>query len=196
MKKSYIATLLLILTLSTCGCTNKFAVQELNKKAQDYINNGQTEEAIARLEASIDLDNTIYETDYNLAVAYIKADKNDKAEEALNKVLELNPDFADAYYSKAVIYENKAYAVINGENNENEGGRTVIETDNNGVSVKKELSEQDKEIIRSDFEAAIDNYNQYLIKKRDASDRDKVNEKINALNSELQKYVNDPVGEN
>lgn len=193
MKKSYIAALLLILTLSTCGCTNKFAVQELNQKAQEYMSKGQTEEAISRLEASIDLDNTIYETYYNLAVAYIKAEKNDKAEEALKKVYELNPDFADAYYSMAVIYEDKAYAVINGENEEN---RTIVEADNDGVSVKKELSEQDKETIRTDFETAIDNYNQYLIKKPDASDKDKVNEKINSLNSELQKYADEPVGEN
>lgn len=196
MKKFYIATLLLFLTFSACGCTNKPAVQELNKKAQEYMSKGQTEEAISRLEASIDLDNTIFETYYNLAVAYIKAEKSDKAEEALKRVFELNPDFADAYYSMAVVYEDKAYAVINGENGENEENRTVVEADDNGVSVKKELSESDKEEICNDFNTAIDNYNKYLIKKQDASDRDKVNEKINSLNEELQKYGKEPVGEN
>ena len=68
-------------------------------------------------------------------------------------------------------------------------------TDGKAVTVwyERDLS---KEEICNDFNTAIDNYNKYLIKKQDASDRDKVNEKINSLNEELQKYGKEPVGEN
>lgn len=185
MKKFSIIILLFCMSLLTSGCVNKLAVQDLNKKAQEYMNSGRTEDAVSRLEASIDLDNTIYETYYNLAVAYMKLDKTDKAQEALNRVLELNPDFPDAYYTMAVIYEDKAYAIINGEDKDKNSENSA--EDKNDLQ-KKELSDGEKTEICIDFDSAIDYYNKYLVKNQNASDRDKVNEKIEQLNSELQKY--------
>lgn len=193
MKKFYIITLLLFITVSTSGCVNKFAVQELNKKAAEYMKDGKTTDAISRLESSIDLDNTIYETYYNLAVAYLKEDKSDKAQEALEKVFELKPDFADAYHTMAVIYEDKAYAIINGEN---KSEQTVLNDEGKNISDKKELSNEDKTEICSNLDSAIDYYNKYLVKKQNASDKDKVNEKINSLNQELKKYGKSSADEN
>jgi len=185
MKKISIIVLLLFVSLSTSGCVNKFAVQELNKKAQEYMKDGKTEDAISRLESSIDLDNSIFETYYNLAVAYMKADKSDKAEEALKKVFELKPDFADSYYTMAVIFEDKAYSLINGENKQE---KETIDNEGKDISEKKELTAEERAEICSNFDSAVDYYNKYLVKKQNASDKDQVNEKINKLNLELQKY--------
>lgn len=193
MKKFFAVILLFCISLLTGGCVNKLAVQDLNKKAQEYMNSGRTEDAVSRLEASIDLDNTIYETYYNLAVAYIKLGKTDKAQEALNRVFELNPDFPDAYYSMAVIYEDKAYSIINGENKDE---NAVIANDGTNIAPNKELTAEEKAEVISAFDSAIDYYNKYLMKKQDASDKDKVNEKINTLNSELQKYGKESGEEN
>ena len=60
------------------------------------------------MQSSIDLDSTIFETHYNLGVAYIKNKQYKKAIEALSKALELSSDYADSYYSLAVAQE--AYA--------------------------------------------------------------------------------------
>ena len=180
MKKFSVIVLLLFISVFASGCVNKVAVQELNKKAQEYMEAGKTEDAISRLESSIDIDNTIFETYYNLAVAYMKVDKTDKAEEALKKVFELNPDFPEAYHTMAVIYEDKANSIINGEN------KDVL--DNVGEKIRSELSTEDKTQICSYLDIAIDYYNKYLVKNHNAQDKDKVNEKINALNSELRKY--------
>ena len=193
MKKISIIVLLLFVSLSTSGCVNKFAIQELNKKAQEYMNNGKTEDAIARLESSIDLDNSIFETYYNLAVAYMKADKADKAGEALKKVFELNPDFADSYYTMAVIFEDKAYAIINGQNNDQ---KETLDNEGKNISEKKNLTDEEKAEICSDFDSAIDYYNKYLVKKEKASDKEQVNAKINNLNLELQKYSKTVPSEN
>ncbi len=175
----------MFMVITTSGCTNKMAVQELNQKAQAYMNEGRVEDAIARLESSIDLDNTIYETYYNLAVAYMKVGKYDKAKEALEHVEKINPDFADAYYTMAVMYENSAYDLINGVGNTN---NTVISDENQNISVEKELSLETKNEICNKLDSAIDYYNKYLIKKQKADDKDKVNDKINALNAEIQRY--------
>ena len=62
-----------------CACVNTFAVHELNEKAYKYIEEGDNEAAIARLEASVDLDGDLYETRYNLANIYLSTNKCDRA---------------------------------------------------------------------------------------------------------------------
>lgn len=181
MRKTLLIITILGISLISTACINKFAVQELNNKAQELMKSGNAEGAIARLESSIDLDETVYETHYNLAVAYMQVKKYDLALKALEKVKELNPEFADAYHSIAVSYEEKAYEIINGVNVDD---KDVSEQEQS----KKELTEADKKLICEYFALAIDNYNTYLMKKTEASDRDKVNAKIEELNNELRKY--------
>jgi len=185
MKKFSVVLLILSVSLLSGGCLGKLAVQSLNNKARQYMNEGKTEEAISRLEASIDLDDTIYETYYNLAIAYMDIDKTDKAQEALNRVIELNPDFPEAYYVMAVIYEDNAYSIINGNN----ANKTEIVSDEGGnVQMKKELSEEEKSKIASDIKSAVNYYNKYLSKQQNSSDKAKVTAKISTLKSELVKY--------
>lgn len=185
MKKTLLITLIMAVTLISTACVNKFAVQELNNNAQKMLAAGDAEGAISRLESSIDLDDTLYETHYNLAVAYLEAKKFDKAENALKKVFELNSDFADAYHSMGVVNEEKAYQIINGENSDEN------DINNEDANNKKVLTDEQKQDISKYFTTAIDYYNQYLSKKTNAEDAAKVNEKIELLNGELRKYSAD-----
>lgn len=199
MKKILLLIMILFVSVLTTACINNLAVQELNNKAKEYINNGDTDAAICRLKSSLDLDSNMYETHYNLGVAYISAKKYDEAEKSLEKVLELNPDFVDTYYSLAVVKEEQANEIINSVKEEGDA-ETTSETDsskqfcescteNESPKQKKTaLTDADKKEICDKFSESIKNYNEYLTKKTDATDKDKVNERIDLLNTEIKRY--------
>lgn len=189
MKKIVLLITILFISVLTTACINNLAVQELNNKAKEYINNGDTETAICRLKSSLDLDSNMYETHYNLAVAYIASKNYEEAIKSLEQVRKLNSDFADTYYSVAVVREEEGYAIINGESiapkqvdDENIQETAPV------IAEKKELTQEDKKLICDKFTEAIQYYNEYLTKKLDATDKNEVNEKINLLNTEIKKY--------
>lgn len=189
MQKTLLIIGILVVTLFSTACVNKFAVQELNNNAKAMMAEGRVDDAIARLESSIDLDERVFETHYNLAVVYIQAKKYDKAIKSLEKTIELNPDFADAYYSMGVAYEDKAVDIIHGEVKDEDGN--VKEADENvaeDTETKKELTDAEKTQICDYMTTAIDYYNKYLSKESNSDDKDKVNEKIESLNKDLVKY--------
>ena len=114
MKKAFLLVLILFISVISTACINNFAVQELNNKAKGYLDKNDYENAISRLKASIDLDSTIFETHYNLGIAYTQAEEYPEAVETFQKAIKLKPDFADTYYSLAVAQENYAKGVIDG----------------------------------------------------------------------------------
>lgn len=190
MQKTLLIIGILVVTLFSTACVNKFAVQELNNNAKAMMAEGRIDDAIARLESSIDLDERVFETHYNLAVVYIQAKKYDKAEKSLEKTIELNPDFADAYYSMGVVYEDMAVDIINGEVKDDQGN--IVNEDKTQISEetdeKKDLTDAEKIQICNYITSAIDYYNKYLSKNSNAEDKVKVNEKIESLNKDLLKY--------
>ena len=191
MQKTLLILGILVVTLFSTACVNKFAVQELNNNAKALIAEGRVDDAIARLESSIDLDEKVFETHYNLAVVYIQAKKYDKAIKSLEKTIELNPDFADAYYSMGVVYEDKAVDIINGEVKDEDGNlvnEDIEQAADEDSDAKKELTDAEKTQICDYITTAIDYYNKYLSKNSNADDKDKVNEKIESLNKDLVKY--------
>ena len=141
MQKTLLIIAIVFVSLVCTACVNRFAVLELNNNAKDLLAEGKTDSAISRLESSIYLDDTVFETHYNLAVAYIQADKYDEALKSLEKVNELNPDFADAYHSIAVINEEEAYKIISGEDDSN--SENVAQPKDLSVSDKAESSFSD-----------------------------------------------------
>lgn len=189
MQKTLLIIGILVVTLFSTACVNKFAVQELNNNAKAMMAEGRVDDAIARLESSIDLDERVFETHYNLAVVYIQAKRYDKAIKSLEKTIELNPDFADAYYSMAVAYEDKAVDIINGEvRDENGNVKEADEQVAEDMETKKELTDSEKTQICDYLTTSIDYYNKYLSKDSNSADKDKVNEKIESLNKDLVKY--------
>ena len=74
MKKALLLVSILFISVISTACINNFAVQELNNKAKGFMDKGDYQAAIERLKSSIDLDGSVFETRYNLAVAYTKAE--------------------------------------------------------------------------------------------------------------------------
>ena len=102
MKKALLIASVLFIAVITTACINNIAVQELNNKAAEYMQKGDYEAAVNRLQASIDLDSTMYETYYNLGIAATNVKKYDTAIEAFENGLKIKPDYPNFYYSLAV----------------------------------------------------------------------------------------------
>lgn len=162
--------MILSLTLLATGCVNNIAIQELNNKAAEYMAKGDYENAISRLEASIDLDGNVYETQYNLGVAYTENEDYDKAIETFEKAIKLKPDSADAFYSEAVAYENYAKSLYKGETKQQkEALEEQDEDDEDSIQQKKSLNEdgtykpsdEELELVKQYYNSAIEKYSKY-----------------------------------
>lgn len=165
MKKALmIASVLLVAVIST-ACINNIAVQELNNKAAEYMQKGDYEAAMNRLQASLDLDSTMYETYYNLGIASINAKKYEKAIEAFEGGIKIKPDFADFYYSLGVAQADLA-------------DELVEETED-----KKEITEEDKLKAVELKKSAVENLTKYLELKPTAEDKKTIEELIEESNS-------------
>lgn len=165
MKKALmIASVLLVAVIST-ACINNIAVQELNNKAAEYMQKGDYESAMNRLQASLDLDSTMYETYYNLGIASINAKKYEKAIEAFEGGIKIKPDFADFYYSLGVAQADFADELVE-----------VTED-------KKEVTEEDKLKAIELKKSAVENLTKYLELKPTAEDKKTIEELIEESNS-------------
>ena len=190
MKRAVFLMTLLFITVVSTACVNNLAIQELNNKAQEFMNKGDAESAICRLEASLDLDGNVFETRYNLGVAYLNAKKYDKAVEVLKKATELKPDFADTYYSLAVATDEMNYAIIdkikNPEKYVEEGENPVLTEETTVVEEeKKELTGEEKAEITQKVNESIEAYKTYLNKNPDAKEKDSIERRIDSLTAEL-----------
>ncbi|MCD7878708.1 MAG: hypothetical protein LUG16_02100 [Candidatus Gastranaerophilales bacterium] len=173
MKKILLLLSILFVSVMTTACINNMAIQELNHKAVSYMDKGDTETAICRLKSNLDLDNEVYQTHYNLAVAYNTIGKYKDSIEESNKVITLKPDFADAYFTLAAAKEALAYSVIEPKED-----------------VTTELIEvnTDADFIKTATEA-IEAYNEYLSKKVNAEETEQINGKIDELNIKIKEYT-------
>ncbi len=165
MKKALMIACVLFVAVISTACINNIAVQELNNKAAEYMQKGDYESAMNRLQASLDLDSTMYETYYNLGIAAINAKKFDKAIEALEGGIKIKPDFADFYYSLGI-----AQADLSDE---------IVEV----TEEKKEISEEDKAKSIEYKKYAVENLTKYLEMKPDTEDKQTIEELIAESNS-------------
>lgn len=186
MKKAFLLASILFISVISTACINNFAVQELNNKAKDFMDKGDYVSAIERLKSSVDLDGSVFETQYNLAVAYTKAEDYQNAIKTYGDAIKLNPDFADAYYSLAVCEENLAKDIISGAVKVNSDNSIAkVETDENAQDTKVTLSENAKTMLSTLLNDAISDYSLYQDKSENTDDKTYVEEKI----KELQKLV-------
>lgn len=174
MKKTLLLFILLIVSVMTTACINKFAVEELNNKAAKYIENGNTEAAICRLKSSLDLDDDFYQTHYNLATAYYTLGNYDGAIEEAERVLQLKPDFYDAIHISAMSKDQLLYSNIN---------ETISESGKETILSKDEISD-----FINKANEVIEMYNDYLVKKINSDDEDKVNARIEEINNSIKLY--------
>lgn len=183
MKKAFLLASILFISVISTACINNFAVQELNNKAKDFMDKGDYVSAIERLKSSVDLDGSVFETQYNLAVAYTKAEDYSNAIKTYAAAIKLNPDFADAYYSLAVCEENLAKDIISGAVKVNDDGtiEKVEEMDNEAEEVKVVLSDRAKETLGKLLNDAISDYGLYQDKSNEPDDRAFVDRKVKEL---------------
>lgn len=180
MRKALLLVSILFVSVISTACINNFAVQELNSKAKVYMEEGSYNEAIERLKSSIDLDNTIFETHYNLAVAYTQAEDYVNAIEAYKKAIELDSNIPDTYYSLAVAESNLAVDLHSGAVRLDEDGN-MYKPENFDTPNNDELSDAVLNMINDLKKDAVNNYNIYLEKAPNSSDADEVKEKIKEL---------------
>ena len=171
-----IAIVLMVAVIST-ACINNIAVQELNNKAAEYMKKGDYESAINRLQASLDLDATMYETYYNLGIAAINANKYDIALDAINNGIKLKPDFANFYYALGLAQSGKADSIIDGtEVVQNNQKKTDSEDSYDKPQV--ELSLADKQRAIEYKRNAAETLSKYIQLKPDAEDKQSVEDLI------------------
>ena len=125
MKKALLLVCILSISVITTACINNLAVQELNNKAAVFMEKGNYAEAIERLKSSIDLDDTLFESHYNLAIAYTKNGEYANAVNSYRNAIKLKPDFADAYYSLAVAEEDIITDIFAGHIEADESGNVT-----------------------------------------------------------------------
>ena len=195
MRKAILVVTVLFIAVISTACINNFAVQELNNKAKVYLDSGDYEAAINRLQASIDLDSTIFETHYNLGIAYIKNKQYKKAIEALSKAIDLNSECADAYYSLAIAQEAYAEELCN-SSDDTEENKTVnrLDDDENITAPTKEPVMSKEERRRAAIELytnAVASYNKYLAKTDNAKDKEDIQNQIKSLEEEITKLGNE-----
>lgn len=166
MKKALLIASVLFIAVISTACINNIAVQELNNKAAEYMQKGDYEAAVNRLQASIDLDSTMYETYYNLGIAATNAKKYDVAINAFEDGIKIKPDYANFYYSLAVAQSELAESIVEQEDEKD----------------KKILSEEEKLKIAELKEAAIANAQKYLELSPNAEDKEDVEEFLEDLN--------------
>ena len=192
MKKAFLLVLILFVSVVTTACINNFAVQELNNKAKMYLEQGDYDNAISRLKSSIDLDNSIFETHYNLGIAYTQAEKYPQAVETFNNAINLKPNFPDTYYSLGVAQENYAKGIMDGSlrnvdlNAEKNEIKSQIEDVEAGQPVV--LTQQEKDQINQLLNAAIIAYQNYVAKGQNVEDKQEVEQKIESLKTQALKY--------
>ena len=182
MKKAFLLASILFISVISTACINNFAVQELNNKAKDFMDKGDYVSAIERLKSSVDLDGSIFESQYNLAVAYTKAEDYGNAIKTFQTAIKLNPDFADAYYSLAVCEENLAKDIISGAVKVNEDGSIEkVNTDEENDTSKVALSTKAKEVLKNLLNDAVSDYGLYQDKGGNLDDKSYVEEKVKEL---------------
>lgn len=191
MKKAFLLVIVLFVSVISTACINNFAVQELNSKAKVYLDNGDYDNAISRLKSSIDLDSTIFETHYNLGIAYTQAEKYPEAVETFQNAIKLKPNFADTYYSLGVAQENYAKGIIDGSLKNNKKNESENE-DSAAVPSNNQLTNDEKAQVEKLLNDSLASYSTYLEKGKEIQDKQEVEEKIEYLKKEVLKYSSTP----
>ena len=190
MKKLTLFLAILFVSVLCSACINNIAIRGLNHKAQEFMQKGDIQSAISRLESSVDLDGSVFETRYNLGVAYISAQDFKKARTQLEEAIKIKPDFADSYYSLAVALESDALKILeDDENDETNVEVEVVDSQGDETDNLKNISEEDAKYLVNTLNAAVDYYKKYLELKPQSDDRDEVAAQIKYLEETSYNYA-------
>lgn len=182
MKKVLLIASILFVAVVSTACINNLAVQDLNNKAKAYADKGDYTQAIERLKSSIDLDPSVFETHYNLAVVYTKTEDYINAVTEFKKVIEMKPDQADSYYSLATAENNLAVDLEQGTvRMTSEGSLYNPSAEELASSGEYKMSENEKQYVSELYDAAVANYEKYLELSPNADDKVAVEDQIQKI---------------
>lgn len=186
MKKVLLIASMLCVAVASTACINNLAVQDLNNKAQSYVEQGDYTQAIERLKSSLDLDSSIFETHYNLAVAYTKAEDYVNAVDEYKKALKIKSTVPDLYFSLATAENNLAVDLEQGRVRMNDDGSLYTpKADDIDFSQDYKLSDNAKQFVNELFDSAIQNYQKYLELNPDSKDKDSVESQIKVISEHM-----------
>ena len=168
MKKALLIASVLFIAVISTACINNIAVQELNNKAAEFMQKGDYESAVNRLQASIDLDSSMYETYYNLGIAATNAKKYDIAIDALQSGIKIKPDFSNFYYSLGIAQLEYAEVISDNE----------VFDENKKETVERKVSEEDLQKASDLKKDAVVNLTKYLELNPNAEDKSEVEDLI------------------
>lgn len=105
-----IIPVLIFVTLLTAGCHKETTAKDYYQKSFQFINAGQTQDAIDLLTLAISKDPVYFDAYYNRAAMYFCQKKYSLALNDYNRAIELNPQNAGAYAGRGSVYDkmNKA----------------------------------------------------------------------------------------
>ncbi len=189
MRKLTLFLAILFVSVLCSACINNIAIQELNNKAQEYMQKGDIQSAICRLESSVDLDGTVFETRYNLGVAYISAQDFKKAQEQLKEAVKIKPDFADSYYSLAVAQESEGMALLEEDEDDTSDVVVNVVNEDDEFSGLKNITKDEVIALVTLLNSAVDSYKKYLELKPQTQDRADVEAQISYLEETALKYA-------
>lgn len=184
MKRVLSLVCILFVAVASTACINNLAVQDLNNKAQSYMEKGDYTQAIERLKSSLDLDPSIFETHYNLAIAYTKAEDYVNAVEEYKKSLEIKPNNADVYYSLATAENNLAVDMqqLKVRMNIDDTLFTPKSEDSTVIELTDKLTDKEQALVSELYASAIANYQKYLELNPKADDKADVEAQIEKIN--------------
>lgn len=189
MKKVILIASILCVAVISTACINNLAVQDLNNKAKVYADKGDYTQAIERLKSSIDLDPSIFETHYNLAIVYTQAEDYINAVEEYKKVIEMKPNNPDSYYSLATAENNLAVDMEQGRVKMNEIDDSLYTPKADEDNGNKELTEKEKKYVSELYNYAVQNYQKYLELNPNATDKADVEAQINKITEAQNRSV-------
>lgn len=194
MKKLLVFLTVLFVSVMCSACINNLAIQELNTKAKEYLDKGDYDEAVKRLESSVDLDGSVFETRYNLAVAYVNKEEFSRAVKQLNEAISLNSQSPDAYYTLGVALEGEASEKLASEKVSKAAENSVDEGDTKQETVEKQGSglfenAEDAQYAADKLNEAIQAYKKYLEIAGSPDDKDTVNAHIKELEADRESYL-------
>ncbi len=186
MKKVLLIASMLCVAVASTACINNLAVQDLNNKAQAYMEQGDYTQAIERLKSSLDLDSSIFETHYNLAVAYTKAEDYVNAVDEYKKSLKIKSTVPDLYFSLATAENNLAVDLEQGRVRMNDDGSLYTpKAEDVDFSEEYKLSDNAKQFVNELFNSAIQNYQKYLDLNPDSKDKESVEAQIKVITEHM-----------
>ena len=199
-KKISFLSLCFLCIIFLTGCMSKVDINTLNEKAAGYMQNGEYDKAIERLNSINDLDPRYPSTYYNLGIAYYKKGEYIKSLENLQKAISIDKNLKDAYYSSAVVYEEIGAAIQSSEGGEDDNAEKNEKTEElrcyeNFLSENKPAAaalEGDKKSETAVcYGYAISNYEKYISLSKDEKENSKIKDQIAFLREEIKKVNSD-----